>query len=178
MTAVEDVARIAEILLFKLFNPETVKVALEMNFKGDYFLEKLKHNENYYDEMFLHTKHSEKARYSMLGIRLFAHNKMIFCRELRKLIQEKRVVITEQLTYNELSAFGINNKGTYSSQSGYDDIAITAMYAATLLLSDEFGYVIEDIIDNLDSKTRAYLSTLTYNSEDSEDISYVKEFMS
>lgn len=178
MTAVEDVAKIAEILFFKLFKTDNIKVAIELNFKGEYFIEKLRKNENFYDEMFLHTRHSEKARYLTMGIRLYAHNKMMLCRELKKLISEKRIIITEETTYNELSAFGINNKGTYSSQSGYDDVAITAMYGSAFHLSDEFGYVVEEMIDSLpvDFKVNM-IKYLESFDEKSDDISYVKEFM-
>jgi len=178
LTAVEDVAQIAEILFFEVFKTENIKVALEMNFKGDYFVEKLRKNENYYDEIFLHTRHNEKARFFSMGIRLYQHNKMMFCRELRKLVLEKRIIVTEETTYNELSAFGINNKGSYSSQSGYDDVAVTTMYGATFCLSEDFGYVVEDMIDTATDRFKTAVVELSQlNDEKRDDISYVKEFM-
>jgi len=103
---------------------------------------------------------------------------MMFCRELRKLVLEKRIIVTEETTYNELSAFGINNKGSYSSQSGYDDVAVTTMYGATFCLSEDFGYVVEDMIDTATDRFKTAVVELSQlNDEKRDDISYVKEFM-
>jgi hypothetical protein len=178
-TSVEDVSRFAEILFFKVFKPEQIKIALEMNFKGDFFVEKLKKNEDFFEEIFLHTRHSDKVRYASLGIKLHKHNKMQFCRDLRKLIIEKRVILTEETTFNEMSAFGINNKGSYSSQSGYDDAAITTVYTSTFISAEEFSYVIEEMIDNSPEKFKeAVFSAIEKKSgEEASDFSIMKDFM-
>lgn len=176
---VEDVASIADILFFKLFKPENLTVALEVNFKGELFIEKLKKNENFFEEIFLHTRHSEKNPYKSIGIKLHKHNKVVYCRELRKLIMEKRVILTEEKTFDEMSAFGINKKGTYSSQSGYDDIAMTNIYGAVFMISDNLSYAVEDIIDDCPQDFRETVNKLLESVKTSEDtdFSVLKEFM-
>lgn len=178
-TAVEDLARIAEILFYKVFNPVALSVAVEINFKGDFFIEKLKKNEGFFEEMFLHTRHNEKATYKSLGVKLHKHNKMQFCRDLRRLILEKRVVLTEEKSYEEMSAFGINSKGTYSSQSGNDDIAMTTVYAAPFISSDDFAFVIEEIVDKSPESFRNEMYKVLESEKNSEssNFSMVKEFM-
>ena len=177
--SIEDAAVIADILLFKVFKPEHIKVALEMNFKGDYFLEKLRKNDDFFEDIFIHTRHRENAAYSSMGIKLHKHNKMLYCRELRKLVLEKRVVLTEEDSYNEMSAFGINNKGSYSSQAGADDIAMTTVYCSTVLTSEEFSYLIEDIIDSSSDKFKEEMFSAIEKTGDGEtgEYSYVQEFM-
>lgn len=177
--AVEDLARIAEILFYNVFVPENISVALEINFKGDFFVEKIKKNEQFFEEMFLHTRHSEKNPYKSLGVKLHKHNKMQFCRDLRKLILEKRVILTEEKSYEEMSAFGINAKGTYSSQSGNDDIAITAVYAAPFISSDDFAFVIEEIVDKSPESFRNEMYKILESDKNSEstNFSMLKEFM-
>ena len=176
---VEDLARIAEILLFKVFKPEHVSVALEMNFKGDYFIELLKKNENFFEEMFLHTRHSEKHIYASLGLKLNKHNKMQYCRDLRKLILEKRIILTEENSYEEMGAFGINNKGTYSSQSGNDDIAMTTVFCAPFVYSNDFSIVIEEIVDKSSENFRKLMYKILESEKksDTSNFSMVKEFM-
>jgi hypothetical protein len=177
--AVEDLARIAEILFYDFFKPEKLTIALEMNFKGDFFLEKLKKNENFFEEMFLHTKHNEKHHYSSLGVKLHKHNKMQFCRELRKLIMEKRVVLTEDVSYSEMSAFGINAKGSYSSQSGHDDVAMTTIYTSPFTGSDDFSFVVEEIVDQTSENFKKQMYNILEAEKNSEsgNFSMLKEFM-
>jgi hypothetical protein len=177
-TSVEDVARVAEILFFKVFKPENIKIGLEMNFKGDYFVERVKKNEDFFDEIFLHTRHSEKVKYASMGVKLHKHNKMQFCRDLRKLIIEKRVILTEENTFNEMSAFGINNKGSYSSQSGYDDIAMTTVYCSTFIVADEFSYVVEELIDNSPEWFKEEVFAAIEKADDGDNnYSIMKDFM-
>lgn len=177
--SVEELARISEVLFFDFFTPEHLTVAVELNFKGDFFLERLKKNEMFFDEMFLHTRHNEKNAYTSLGVKLHKHNKMLFCRELRKLIFEKRIILTEEKTFEEMSVFGINNKGTYSSQSGNDDIAMTTVYASPFISSNDFSYVIEEIVDLADEnfKKEMYKILESEKSSDVSNYSVIKEFM-
>src|SRR5690606_25507743 len=58
---VDELAKICDILLFKVFNPDNVRISLEMNFKGDLFVEKISNNSEYYEEILLHTRHSIKT---------------------------------------------------------------------------------------------------------------------
>jgi len=177
--AVEDMARIAEILFYEFFKPEQLSVALEMNFKGDFFLEKLKKNESFFEEMFLHTKHNERQQYKSLGVKLHKHNKMQFCRELRKLIMEKRVILTEEVSYTEMSAFGINVKGSYSSQSGHDDVAMTTIYTSPFMGSEDFSFVIEEIVDKSSESFKKQMYQILESDKNSEsgNFSMLKEFM-
>lgn len=150
----DDLAKVCGILLFKIFGEDIVRISLEMNFKGDYFVEKLSHNENYYDDIFLHTKHNEKTHKLSLGIRLHQHNKMFYCREFRKMILEKRIILNEENTSDEMNDFGVNSKGTYSSQSGHDDIAMTCVNLIPMMSSYSFAELVEDMYESLDSSLK------------------------
>ena len=176
----EELAKITEVLIFNVFNPDNVRVALEINFKGDYFIEKLSKNPEYYEDIFLHTKHNEKARMLSLGIKLHKHNKMFFCREFRKLVMEKRIVLNEEVTFEEMNDFGINNKGTYSSQSGHDDVAMSCVNLVPLLHSDTFADVVEDVYDLLEKDYKDLiqqkLSEVGNEKEDSS-FSYLKDIL-
>lgn len=151
----EELSKICEILLFDVLPTDNTRVVLEMNFKGDFFVEKLSKNEKFYEELFLHTHHSEKAKFVSLGIKNHTYNKIFNCREFRKLILEKRITLDEEETFKELSDFGINNKGTYSSQSGHDDIAMTAVNLVHLTFTDTYAEMVEEMYDQVSEKVKA-----------------------
>jgi hypothetical protein len=155
--AADELAKICEILLFKIFNAESVRIALEMNFKGDYFVEKLNKNDDFFEEIFLHTRHNEKTRRLSLGIKLHKHNKMFFCREFRKLVLEKRIVLNEKTTFDEMNDFGINSRGTYSSQSGHDDVAMTCVNLVPHLHSEFFSEQVEEMYETVPDKINSYM---------------------
>lgn len=146
----DELAKVCSILLFKIFGADIVRIALEINFKGDYFVEKLSNNENFYEDIFLHTRHNEKTHRLSLGIKLHQHNKMFYCREFRRLMLEKRIVLNEECTFDEMNDFGVNSRGTYSSQSGHDDIAMTCVNLVPMLSSFVFSELIEDIYESID----------------------------
>ena len=177
----EELSKITEILIFKVFGADSVRVALEMNFKGDYFIEKLSKNQDYYEDIFLHTKHNENHKYSSLGIKLHKHNKMFFCREFRKVVMEKRIVLNEQVTFEEMNDFGINSRGTYSSQSSHDDVAMTCVNLVPFLTSDSFEGIIEEIYDELEPeyKEAAQKRLAESGNDKGEDdsLSYIKDLL-
>jgi hypothetical protein len=173
-------AKMCEVLLFKVFGSDIVRIALEMNFKGDYFVEKLSKNEAFYEEIFLHTRHNSKSHKSSLGIKLGPHNKMFYCREFRKMVLEKRIVLNEQITFDEMNDFGINSRGTYSSQSGHDDVAMTSVNLVPFLTSDTFSEQVEDLYDTLGAKVRSAVQAKLAEADikkDDSSLSYLKDLL-
>lgn len=156
-TQVEDVVPIVETLLYKVFGPEKVKIVLEMDFKGNVIWERMQKHKDFYDEIFIHTKHSENATRSKAGIKLNPKNKLQYCLEMRKLVRNGRLLPTEKTTFNELMAFGINKRGSYSSQIGHDDIAMTFVNGSTFFSSDQFYEFVGDAFDELDEKYKAVM---------------------
>lgn len=175
----DDLAKIAEVLLFKFFKPSIVKVVIEMNFKGDYFVEKLTNNPDFYEEMFLHTRHNEKTKKLSLGIKIHKHNKMFYCREFRKLVMEKRVVLNEMVTFDEMNDFGINSRGSYSSQSGHDDVAMTCVNVVPHVFSEFFAETVEEIYEFLSSDLKGEIQKKISESDAQEDntFSYLKDLL-
>ena len=176
----EELSKITEVLAFKMFSAEQVKIALEVNFKGDYFVEKLSKHPDFYEEMFLHTKHNVKTHAMSLGIKLHKHNKMFYCREFRKLVMEKRIVLNEQITFDEMNDFGINSRGTYSSQSGHDDVAMTCVNLVPMLTSDMFAEIVEDMYENVDPVLKSYMQeklSQTVSIGDNDPFNFLKDLL-
>lgn len=152
---VEDFKKILETLITKVFNPENIRVLLEINFKGELLVDKIFNNENISPEVILHTKHTESARTLKPGIKYNEKNKMRYCEMMRSLVRQNRIIINEQdWTVPELFSFGLNTRGTYSSQSGHDDVVMTVVNLSSLFESSAFYDLVGELYDQLDDVYR------------------------
>jgi len=152
--SVEDLSRVLEILMFEVFDAEDVKTVMEINFKGNLVFERVGRNRNFFPETFLHTKHSLNAPILKPGVKMQKDNKEIFCRELRGLVSQKKILITEERTVVELASFGINSTGSYSSQIGNDDVAMSCVNMVSLFDTTDFYDMVEDIYDATDDSIK------------------------
>ena len=114
-------------------------------------MDKLLNNESIGEETFVYTKHSETARTKKPGIKYSSNNKLKYCEELRQIIKRNKVIINDKKwTIAELFSFGMNGRGSYSSQSGHDDVAMTLVNLSALLGTSDFIDLIEDLYDEID----------------------------
>jgi hypothetical protein len=146
--SVEEAAKLLEILLFNVYYHENCKIVMEINFKGNVVKERLEKNAEFYPEIFLHTRHSLANEQLKLGVKIQKDNKDSFSRELRTLIQGKRIVLTERRTFEELSAFGLNAAGRYESQTGHDDISMSCVNLVPYFESIDFYEAVEDFYES------------------------------
>jgi hypothetical protein len=152
---VEDFKKILEALMVKAFDPEKIRVLLEINFKGELLIDKLFNNDDISPEIILHTKHTESARTLKPGIKYNEKNKLKYCELLRSLVRQNRIILNEQdWTIPELFSFGLNTRGTYSSQSGHDDVAMTVVNLSGIFDSTSFYDLVGEIYDELDDEYR------------------------
>lgn len=151
---VEELQPIMEALLYQVFGEDRTAVVLEMDFKGNILYEKMSTHDRFFSAMFVHTRHTENAKIMRPGIRLNPKNKLEYCWEMRKLVKAGRIMLTEKTTFNELAAFGLTGKGSYCSQTGHDDIAMTVVNLCTYFSSTQYISQMEDIYDKLPRQYR------------------------
>jgi hypothetical protein len=147
--SVEDMSKALEILVFDVYQPERIKIVMEINFKGNLVFERLSKNREFYPEIFLYTKHSMANDTLKLGVKIQKDNKESYARELRNLIQLRKIVVNEYKTFEELSSFGINNAGRYEAQTGNDDTAMTCVNLVPFFDSTDFYEMVEDVYDSV-----------------------------
>lgn len=180
VVAIEDMLPILECLVYKVFNPEQVKIVLEMDFKGNLLYEKMTNHREFFEEMFVHTKHSEKSKKLLPGIKLNPKNKYEYCMEMRKCVKEGKIITNEKNTFEELMSFGLNIKGNYSSQMGHDDIAMSCVNLSTFFNSEQYFEMVENIYDALDDKYKKVIEEKLNNigaGEDETDFGLFKDIM-
>lgn len=179
--SIEDVTKILEMLIFNVFHEEIVRVVMEINFKGNVVLERLSRNRNFYPEIFMHTFHSLTAQIYKPGVKIKTDNKELYSRELRNLIATKKIIVTEELTANELSAFGLNKRGRYEAQTGHDDIAMTLINLVSFFSNDLIHEMVEEIYDSQPETIRDLINTkmdsLPDDNETTANLKWLNEFM-
>lgn len=180
---VEDLVPIIEVLLYKVFGHEVTKIVLEMDFKGNVIWERMLRHNSFYEDIFVHTKHQENSHRKRPGIKLNPKNKLQYCLDMRRLVKSGRIVPTEKVTYAELLAFGINKRGSYSSQIGHDDCAMTLVNSTTFFRSDQFYEFVGDVYDSLEDKYKeAILAKMNMGSASDDaqaglDMDFLKSVM-
>jgi hypothetical protein len=147
--SVEEVARVLELLTFELFHYESVKIVLETNFKGHVVIDRISKNLDYYPEIFLHTKHTIANDTLKIGVKLQKDNRESYFREMRNYAKDRRIVVNENRSFEELSAFGVNNNGRYESQIAHDDVALSIVNIVAFFDSTDFFEMVEDAYDTI-----------------------------
>lgn len=179
--SIDDVSKILELLVFNVFNEERCRVVMEINFKGNVVYEKLSKNRNFYPEIFMHTFHSITSNIFKPGVKIKTDNKEMFSRELRNLIRLKKIIITEKQTFDELGAFGLNQKGRYEAQTGHDDIAMTLINLVAYFDNDAFFEMVEDIYDKQPDLYRELIAKKMdespHENETVENLKWMQKYM-
>lgn len=152
---IEDFKRLLETLILRVFNSENIKILMEVNFKGEFLLDKLLNNDDLSAEIVIHTKHSESSKSLKPGIKYNEKNKLKYCEIVRSLIRSNKIIINEKdWTIPELFSFGLNTGGTYSSQTGHDDVAMTIVNISSIFESSAFYDIIGEMYDSLEDEYR------------------------
>jgi len=150
----EEFKPFMEVLTTQVLNPETVKIAVEVDFKGEQLIEKLLNGDKVFDEMFVFTKHYESSKQMKTGIKMTPATKERCCELLKVNCRSGRIIPTDKIGILELSDFGENTKGNYSSQSGKDDIAMTYVIANSVFDYTDFNQLVQEVYDTIPQKFR------------------------
>lgn len=134
---INDFAAGVEFITYDLFNPENVRIVLEMNHKGEIIKNRLEGNESFWSSQLVHTKHTEMAVSVKPGLRLGPTNKVRYCEKFKYFVEVKKIIPNDFLTVMELMAFGKTKGGSYRGQNGNDDLAMTCVNLAPALESNQ-----------------------------------------
>jgi len=127
-----------EHIVYKIFNPERIRIVLEVNHKGEIVHNMMSSNNDYWPGQFVHTKHTEMAVAPKLGVRLGPTNKIKYCERFKYTVAANKIIPNEYTTVMELMAFGKSKGGQYRGQNGNDDLAMTSVTMTTFFDSPQF----------------------------------------
>ena len=94
---------------------------------------------------------------------------------MRQIIKKNKIIINDKKwTIAELFSFGMNGRGSYSSQSGHDDVAMTLVNLSALFGSGDFIDLIEDLYDEIDPIYRRMIEKKVDGDNSSQDNNKMK----
>jgi len=181
-TSPEEVQPLLESLIYEVLGSENVAISLEINFKGDLLYDRMMRHDGFFEELFVHTKHTDDARVLKPGIKLNPKNKFEFCMQLRPADEGGRIITTEKRTFEEAGSFGRTPKGTYKGQTGYDDVMMTLVNLVPYFTSPQFMEAIGARYDGLGEQYRKEIEKkLNLGPSDArgdiDDLSYLRDLM-
>ena len=82
-TQIEELKLFIEILVSQILGTENTRIVLEIDYKGEMLMDKLLDGDDFYEEMFVYTKHSEASTKLKPGVKLTSRNKEKYCYDLK-----------------------------------------------------------------------------------------------
>jgi hypothetical protein len=139
-----------EKLTYSVFNPDKVRLLIELNHKGEYVLDRITNTEQFWPGQLIHSKHTEAMKGFKPGLKLTVTNKAKYCERYKYISGTNRILPNEFRTIHELGSFGKSTNGTYRSQSGNDDLAITCVNTSAFFESPNFWEIANELLDQVD----------------------------
>lgn len=139
-----------EKLTYSIFNPDKVRLLIELNHKGEYVLDRITNTELFWPGQLIHSKHTEAMKGFKPGLKLTITNKAKYCERYKYISGTNRILPNEFRTIHELGSFGKSSNGTYRSQSGNDDLAITCVNTSAFFESPNFWEIANELLDQVD----------------------------
>lgn len=151
---IDEFKVLLEILIGGILGVDNTRIVLELNYKGEILMDKLLDCEEFFDEMFVYTKHSEASNRLKPGIKLTVKNKEKFCYDLKINTRSSKIIPCSKNGIHELANFGINPNGSFSSQIGKDDEAMTLVNINCVFDTGDFQETVSDLYDIIPEKFR------------------------
>lgn len=175
MMSIEDVSKILYELCVHIFNSENLRVVLEYNMYGSELVKNLltlypKRND-FDEDVFVRFKHRITAINKSIGLKYSRDNKIIYSENLKDCINTGRIIIQEEKTIEESKFFSRNANGSYSAQTGNDDLFMSTVTASAIFETLDFEELVSEFFDALDDKTQNLIDSV-YEDDPIEDDFY------
>jgi len=146
---INEFTNVLEYLSYSIFNYEKVRLLIELDHKGDYVIDKLEQNEDFWPGQLIHSKHTISSTNWKPGLKMTETNKTKYCERFKYLTAVNKILPNEFKTIHELGSFGKSSNGTYRSQNGNDDLAMTCVSTSAFFESPNFWELINEELDKL-----------------------------
>lgn len=178
LISVKQLAEILYILAFEYFNPDNVKIVLELNNYGNTLLAELPHvfdgNNQYGSSIFFRYKHRADATEEKVGLKV-GENKNMMVKDYQDLMISKGFSINNEETVREITTF-VKHTTTagntrYAADVGHDDCVMTIVNTTSVFSKNDFKEMVEDTLQK-DPTFKNYVEDCLRGLEYSETVDY------
>jgi hypothetical protein len=154
----DEIAHILYLLVYEIFDPEKVKILLEMNKNlGARLVDCMSHvfndNNNYGDNIFSRFKHSDSDEILRVGlvVKSGEKGKKLMLSDFQTAVKKDSLIIHHSGTITELSSFSkkelASGEVTYKSQSGTDDCVMSMINLSAVFRHTDYKNAIDTYIE-------------------------------
>jgi len=179
--SINEIAHILYLLVFEIFDPEKVKIVVEMNKNlGNDLINNMRHvfndNNDFMDAIFTRYKHRESDQRPKLGL-LIGQNKKLLLKDFQDAIKKDSMVLHNDSTVIELKSFSKketpSGEITFKSSSGNDDCVMSMINLASLFDHTDFKNLVDSYVDYvLTDREKQLLLKFLGNKDDGSMIDY------
>ncbi len=179
--SIKQLSELLYMICFELFDPENIKVVLELNNYGGTLLAEIPHvfegNNEYGSSVFFRYKHRVDATEEKIGLKL-GENKNLLIKIYQDLMNKKGFSITNPDNINEITTFvkhttAAGNIRYAADGSANDDLVMTVVNASSVFEKIQFREMCEEYMEkNVSNEMKDYINKCLENSEYIETVDY------
>jgi len=150
--SMNEMAHFLYLIAFELFDPEKVKIVVEMNKNlGNDLINNLRHvfndNNDFMDAIFARYKHRETDKKTKTGL-LIGTNKKLYLKDFQVAVKKDNLILHNDINIIELKSFSKKETSsgeiTFRSETGNDDCVMSLVNLSSIF--DNVAY--KDMVDN------------------------------
>jgi len=154
MHSLKDFSMILYELVVNIFNQENLRNVIEYNAFGQEVINNLINlyptRNDFDEETLVRYHHRVGSKIKKPGIKINKDNKRILTTKVKNYIRTSRVVLKDIDTISEASMFSRNENGTYSAQTGNDDLMMTVVNATSFFDTVDYSETVEELFDYIE----------------------------
>ena len=152
--SLKDFSMILYELCVNIFNQENLRAIIEYNAFGQEVINNLialyPTRNDFDEEILVRYTHRVGSKVKKPGIRINKDNKRVLTAKVKNYIRNNRVILKDINTISEASMFSRNVNGTYSAQTGHDDLMMTVVNATSFFDTIDYSETVEELFDYID----------------------------
>jgi len=161
---IESFAKILYTMSVKIFDQENLRHVIEYNVYGAELMKNLitlyPSSNDFDEDCVVRYHHRVGAKVKQPGLRLNKDLKKIYCEKMKALIMSGKIQLNERQSIQEASMFSRNPSGTYSAQTGHDDIIMSAVSVSSFFDTLDFADIVEEYFEFLDGEKIAKIEEI------------------
>jgi hypothetical protein len=176
--SVKQLSELLYLIAFEYFNPENVRIVLELNNYGNTLLAEMPHvfdgNNQYGSSIFVRYKHRIDSNEEKVGLKV-GDNKNMMVKDYQDLMQSKGIIVTNEDNIREITTFvkHVTTSGNirYAADVGHDDTVMTLVNMTSIFQKTEFKEMVEEY-GNKNKSFMDYINKCMNESEFVEGLDY------
>ena len=161
LVSVQQLSEVLYILAFEYFNPDNVKIVLEINAYGNELLAHLPQvfdgRNDYGSSIFFRFKHRADATEEKIGLKV-GENKNLLVKEYQDKMEDQSIIITNEVNINEITTFikhttNAGNTRYAADGSSHDDTVMTIVDMCAIFQKNDFKQIVEEYAETVIDKS-------------------------